>query len=63
MGVFETDAATPPTAETGRGGKNLGAGEWIELTITVDVKPGHYYRLREVAPTVTKISWVEYTYT
>jgi hypothetical protein len=61
--VFETDAINPPTFETARSGKDLAAGEWIEVTITVHILPGDYCRLRQVAPTVTLIRWIEYSYT
>jgi hypothetical protein len=45
-------------------GKDLaGAGDTITVTITAFVLPSHYYQLREAAPTVTIVRWVEYLIT
>lgn len=61
IAVFETDAGDPPATETARAAKNLGFDEYLELTITALVRPGEYYRLREVNPVVSILNWVEYT--
>ena len=58
--IFETDNASPPSTETAKAKKDLGAGEYIEVTITALIKAGDYYRLREEFPTVTITNWIEY---
>ncbi len=62
LAVFETDANATPVTSTHYAGKSLASGEWIIVPMTVDVKPGHYYRLREIWPTAEIVSWVEYTF-
>ena len=59
--VFETDAASPPTTETARIGKILASGEHIDLVMTVVIKAGDYYRLRQDVASAEILKWIEYS--
>lgn len=57
---FLTSGTNPPGVLTGIAAKALGGNEYIELTLSMIIRPTHYFMLEEDQPNVEILRWVEY---